>query len=580
MSRAVSKELVVINSGVPERQASPRDRASTGAARRLAPLALLALAGGLGGCEADSWMFDQSVVGRWEHTPTTVPILERLDVIEEDSGQYVERTPVQPEDLIPEVSDYEFGPGDAVQIEIWDFVQPGQPDQRQVLIDSRGYLELPQVGRINVLGLTSDDIRELIRQVLRERGILQDALVTVQPLSQRQQTFAVFGAVQNTGRFLVPTPDYKLLEALTEAGGLSPAIPKIYIIRQAALSDSASRGIGVDRASKPLPGQAPEQTPEGRGRDINQLIEELTAPAPTPPPAESPLPPAEVPLPAREQPPIDLPGDESPKSMGAFGTNERPARVLRRQDQPEQSGGGTGQAQQPPPIDLDDATRKPEPRLPNTPVVDQAEPSSGRWMFLNGEWVRVTRKPAVSAGLPESSQTLEGRPVAPLVTQRVIEVPSAPLLQGAAEYNIIVRPGDVIHVPPPEVGNWYIGGPGIVRAGTYSLPGTGRLTLSKAIMAAGGLNSLAVPWKVDLTRMVGEDRQATIRLNLRAIVEGTNPDVFVKDQDVINIGTSFFATPMAIIRNGFRFTYGFGFLLDRNFGNDVFGAPPSNVLGQ
>jgi len=27
-------------------------------------------------------------------------------------------------------------------------------------------------------------------------------------------------------------------------------------------------------------------------------------------------------------------------------------------------------------------------------------------------------------------------------------------------------------------------------------------------------------------------------------------------------------------------TYGFGFLLDRNFGNDVFGAPPTNQFGQ
>ena len=40
---------------------------------------------------------------------------------------------------------------------------------------------------------------------------------------------------------------------------------------------------------------------------------------------------------------------------------------------------------------------------------------------------------------------------------------------------------------------------------------------------------------------------------------------------------AFWATPLAVIRGGLRATYGFGFLLDRNFGNDVFGAPPSNV---
>jgi hypothetical protein len=66
---------------------------------------------------------------------------------------------------------------------------------------------------------------------------------------------------------------------------------------------------------------------------------------------------------------------------------------------------------------------------------------------------------------------------------------------------------------------------------------------------------------------------------MRAIREGTNPDIALKANDVINVGTNFWALPMAIIRNGFRFTYGFGFLADRNFGNDIFGAPPVNVFG-
>ena len=39
-------------------------------------------------------------------------------------------------------------------------------------------------------------------------------------------------------------------------------------------------------------------------------------------------------------------------------------------------------------------------------------------------------------------------------------------------------------------------------------------------------------------------------------------------------------TSLSVLRSGFRATYGFGFLLDRNFGNDVFGAPPLNEFGQ
>ena len=81
---------------------------------------------------------------------------------------------------------------------------------------------------------------------------------------------------------------------------------------------------------------------------------------------------------------------------------------------------------------------------------------------------------------------------------------------------------------------------------------------------------------MDLTRIVGENREANLRLNLGAIRQRTEPDVYLKPDDHIIMGTSWFATPLAVFRNGFRMTYGFGFLLDRNFGNDVFGAPPTN----
>jgi hypothetical protein len=80
-------------------------------------------------------------------------------------------------------------------------------------------------------------------------------------------------------------------------------------------------------------------------------------------------------------------------------------------------------------------------------------------------------------------------------------------------------------------------------------------------------------------RMVGGDRQATIRLNLRAIAEQTQPDIYIKGDDVLNIGTNFWAQPLAVLRNGFRASYGFGFVLDRNFDEAVFGIRRSGASG-
>jgi hypothetical protein len=51
------------------------------------------------------------------------------------------------------------------------------------------------------------------------------------------------------------------------------------------------------------------------------------------------------------------------------------------------------------------------------------------------------------------------------------------------------------------------------------------------------------------------------------------PDVYLKPDDRINVGTNFWAYPLAVVRNGFRVSYGFGFVLDRNFGDEVFGPP-------
>jgi protein involved in polysaccharide export with SLBB domain len=158
-----------------------------------------------------------------------------------------------------------------------------------------------------------------------------------------------------------------------------------------------------------------------------------------------------------------------------------------------------------------------------------------------------------------------------VLTQRVIRIPLHRLSNGDARVNIVIRPGDVIRVPPAPSGFFFLGGQG-ARPGVFQL--TDRLTLTNAVIAAGGLNQLAVPERVDLSRMIGNDRVATIRLNLRAIAERTEPDIYIRPNDQIVVGTNFWATPMAVIRNGFRASYGFGLLADRNFGSDIFGVPP------
>ncbi len=463
---------------------------------------------GLTGCEVNSYM-DPSVIGRWEHTPTEMPILDRIASIETEAGEFVEYSDPTPEDLIAQPRTYRVGPGDSLKVTAYDLIEEGAPEVYDLVVDARGFIEMAQLGRIQVNGLTTEEIRGKVEESAKK--LVTNPLVSVTTASQRNQTFNLVGGVNSPGPYFIPKADYRLLEAITAGGRFDETIADVYVIRQVALS-SILKGDGEGASAAPA--SPTGDAPKTDGKQILDIIDSI-APNDAGKPAGQP---------------------------GAFSDGQR-------------------------------RTRQPEPPAPAVELVDgtpkQPAGSASNWVFLNGQWVQLPgKRPTGSAG--------DGPSADELVTQRVIRVPLKPLLSGKQAINIVIRPGDVIRVPSPESGNVYLGGQ-IARPGSFQLPSNGKLTLMRAVFSAGGLSELAIPERVDLTRMVGRDRQATIRLNLRQIANQTQPDVYLKPDDQINFGTNFWALPLAVLRNGFRGSYGFGFLLDRNFGNDVFGVPPGSV---
>lgn len=530
-----------------------RLRRCSGAALSIAAAGVLLV----GGCsETDSYM-DPSVIGRWERTPTIMPVLDRIAAIEDSTGDVVEYTEPTPEDLIPVGQQYRVGPGDILQVTAYDLVEVGRPELYEVTVDNRGSIEIPQLGRVAVTEMTTQEIEGAL--IALARRLVRDPLISVRAVQQRQMTFTLVGNVENPGPYLIPKPDYRLLDAVTVGGVFNEDIPEVYIIRQVPLSETF-------RGSTPtLPPREPVKPSTEPGRSIIDIIKDI-APEPkspqTPPPSEAPkgpeggavldlidqIAPGTSPATAPATPPATTP-TTTPTSTppGAPGT-------LGRGWQPED---------QPPVVDLPETRPAPNPAGGSAP---ETNPTS--WVFLNGKWVQVSRTSAPGGpgtGLPAGDEML--------VTQRIIRVPMKDLLSGRQAVNIVIRPGDVVRLPVPTSGLIYMSGQ-INRVGPISIPASGGMTLLRAVDSAGGLAGLAIPERVDLQRMIGRDRQATIRLDLRAIAEQTQPDLLLKPNDRINIGTNFWAVPLAVVRNGFRATYGFGFLMDRNFGNDVFGPPP------
>src|SRR5204862_6739456 len=144
-----------------------------------------------------------------------------------------------------------------------------------------------------------------------------------------------------------------------------------------------------------------------------------------------------------------------------------------------------------------------------------------------------------------------------------IRVPVMKLRNGELKYNIVIRPNDLLIVPGPVIGEYYMGGH-IGRVGVYSL--TGRdITLKQAVVSAGMFDQVAIPERTEIIRRIGKDHEVFARVNLARIFSGDDADIFLKPNDIVNVGTNVWAPFVAAIRGAFRISYGFGFIYDKNF---------------
>ena len=509
----------------PQTTTTSNENRSSGSAMRTITALLLSIISTvfIGGCEVDSF-FNPSVTGYYEHTPTSMPILDRIDIIEREVGFQPDITQPTAEDLVPNELQYRLAPGDVVRVEIYELVAERQTDVSVRVIDQSGMIRLPTIGDVQAAGRTIQELQEEIITALGPKGLdlISDPLVTVVLEDGRSFQFTIYGAVAGTGIYALNRPDFRIMDALSLAGGTATTTQRILVIREVAIDETVKPGY---ERSPVRPGT--DSGGESDVRDIDALIEAL-----------------------------DGLGGASPAAMAWF--------------------------QEAPPIDIDDLGDDPESETETIEEAVSAVPSGDTFIFDEDrqEWIRLLPEEAMARGLrPRTSrESVAPKPVeriSPYAT-RVIEVDYQALAHGDSNQNIVIRPGDRVFVATPDVGVVYIDGE-ISRPGVYQLLVAGRLTLSRLVAAAGGLNPLAIPERVDFTRKLDENREATIRINLAAIRNRAEPDIYIRQDDHIHIGTNFWAAPLAVIRNGFRATYGFGFLLDRNFGNDVFGPPPTNI---
>lgn len=567
-----------------------------------------------------------------------MPILTRIDVIE-PIGPGQDYVKVDAAMLKPSETAYTFSAGDILQISIPSLMQTGQTEIADRIIDQSGDIQLPVINKIRAAGLTTEELQNLIES--RLKGVITNPQAFVALKEGRTFQYRVLGSVDQPGIFALTKPDFRLLDALATARGASVNTSRILITRVIETPDehkaeydrkpSSKAGDSGARTQQTSASQTSTSTPQTSAPaatpspaisapssvDIDQLINELPSSAaqatPTAAPTTEPTPaPKTEPVAAPTTEPVAAPTTE-PVAAPTTEPTADPKNIPSKKQ--TQLGMLRAASRQAPPVDIDQlepakADDRASANLNSTAASSSSDGASGdQFIYDNASqsWVRksamnanansqasatdsnstpivasqsssATTDTGNNAGLRsvENAKNNKKRNPENLEKTVVIDIDYNQLVRGDSSLNIVIKPGDAIYCDSGDVGVVYIDGE-ISRPGVYNLPTAGRLTLSRLVAAAGGVSELAIPERCDLIRRLDSDKEACVRISLLAIRNRGEPDLFLKRDDHIIVGTNFWALPLSRVRRDLSFPNSIGFQLDRNFGNDVFGAPPSGI---
>lgn len=88
----------------------------------------------------------------------------------------------------------------------------------QYTVDSRGCIDFPVMGRLQVAGLTRDSVARLVKSQLAGRQLLADGVVTVEFCNLG---LSVLGEVRHPGRYAITRDCLTILDAIGMAGDLT-----------------------------------------------------------------------------------------------------------------------------------------------------------------------------------------------------------------------------------------------------------------------------------------------------------------------------------------------------------------------
>ncbi|MFP3936690.1 MAG: polysaccharide biosynthesis/export family protein [Phycisphaerae bacterium] len=533
---------------------------------------------------------------QFERSPIN-PILTSVGMVDEVSELPPNATFPRPGDWSYTEEDYRVGTADVLEVGVVGLFQAGAESILRRQVSESGYIDLPLLKEpVYVKGMTTTGVRKAVADAY-DPGVLRDPIVSVTILERRQSTFSVLGSVDRPGTYNIMRNDMRVMEALALGGGIvTQNIDYIYVIRPApaeAVKVEKPEADEPDRQRRQQqqpeqPTQQPEQPTEQPEQpveeptgdeepvepeeDIESILRELGGSAPGPAPETEPS----VPTPS-ESGQVPLISDADGGAAGDSATTTTAA-TADADAEPEYEWvyeDGTWQRV------AKDGEPVPEDAVePEEPTTEEVEPTPQPRRPDPGELAPPTRRRELAEAPERQPPPAEQRrdpfgwaELDKSDLSRVIAINLKALQEGDPQMNIIIRPNDIVYVPLLDGAEFYVTGE-VRQPGPYNMTGR-KVTVKQAISYAGGFSPTAWPENAILIRRVGNTQEQIIPLDLEAIYQGEEPDLYLKADDVIAVGSNWRSPFYAVMRNAFRMTYGFGFIYDRNFANPVFNTPTS-----
>lgn len=522
--------------------------------------------------------FSPSSIGRFRPVPAVNVILDSLGVADETPPAWETGEEPTPADVIAYETDYVLDVGDSIRVSIFELLQAGVPFINEYVISETGRITITEVGTIDVAGLTESQFEEELKQILSP-GILKEPSVTVILVSSVKRAYSIQGnGIPRPSRYGIPRYEYRLLDALAQAGGVGQFNTSyVYVLRKVT---------GLEQMTNQQQKISTQKNELQTERKDNQTYIQTTKPQE---------------LEKFTNPENEMMDIIAPYALGKSNENKiiitsaemvtdrelKEAALPQGWDNTVKNSNAENEINELAPKNVGQSGIEKNIKNKNEARVE--------WVFKNGKWVPLKVGYQQQQGtkeefkIPKTVEPLKEKEFTEFEWQqteagttqnRVMKIPVDKLLGGDFRYNIIIKPGDNIHVPLDIMGEFYIMG-NTNSQGFINL--TGRpMTLKMAIAAAGGLGTLAWPKRCEVTRRISRNKEETVMVDLDKIAKGEQPDFFIKPNDLINVGTHPTSMWRAVLRNAFRATYGFGFIYDRNFADRDFGTsrPIPNFLTQ